>query len=132
MFRKTNAKITSVLISRAIIYQFTENLTSQAFINYSHWSLGLIFLFALACGYISPYTLWVTEFWAQSVNSWLSYGESIKLNVKLFISIQVIVWLIFWKIMVQKLKAFIIASWIRLLSTCIPSQRCIGIIKWLS
>ena len=32
----------------------TGNLTIHVFINIIHWSLGLIFLFALACGYISP------------------------------------------------------------------------------
>ena len=40
----------------------TGNLTSHAFINYRHWSLGLIFSFALACGYSSPYTPRVTKF----------------------------------------------------------------------
>ena len=37
-----------------------ENLTSHVLINFSHWSLGLTFSLALACGYSFPYTWWVT------------------------------------------------------------------------
>ena len=39
----------------------TGNLTSHVFINCSHWSLGLIFSFALACGYNSSDTPTVTD-----------------------------------------------------------------------
>ena len=69
-FSKTNTKITLVLINTAIIYMLfirnlvihTGNLSMHAFINYSHWSLGHIFPFALAYGYSSPHTPRETQF----------------------------------------------------------------------
>ena len=57
----------------------TRNLTSHVFINYSPWSLGLIFSFALACGYSSSDTPTVTEFWTH--NSKLRIDYQIKCKI---------------------------------------------------
>ena len=64
------------LINRAIMYLLfiqilvihRRNVNMHAYINYSHWSLGLIFSLALACGYSSPNISLEAKLGARSYN----------------------------------------------------------------
>ena len=88
------------------------NLTSHAFITYSHWSFGLIFSFILACDYSSPYT--------HSANNrtWGSTCQQLWREFKIirFDSSKCLI-KSFEKKTVRKRKDFVIASWISLLAT---------------
>ena len=85
----------------------------HAFVNYSHWSLGLIFSFSLACGSISHTT--------QSLRNRIGHRDQMtstcqQLRQKYQIKCKIIHFepskcsISPLKKMVQKLKAFIIAG----------------------